>query len=43
MALIPANGLNFNVIDEGPRDGTPVVLIHGFPDRGSMWHNQIAA
>jgi len=37
------NGLNLAVIDEGPRDGTPVVLLHGFPDRGSMWHNQIAA
>jgi pimeloyl-ACP methyl ester carboxylesterase len=37
------NGLNFSVIDEGPRDGTPVVLLHGFPDRGSMWHNQIGA
>lgn len=37
------NGLNFNVIDEGPRAGTPVMLLHGFPDRGSMWHHQIAA
>jgi pimeloyl-ACP methyl ester carboxylesterase len=37
------NGLNLNVIDEGPRDGAPVVLLHGFPDRASMWHNQIAA
>jgi pimeloyl-ACP methyl ester carboxylesterase len=37
------NGINLSVIDEGPRDGTPVLLIHGFPDRGSMWHNQIAA
>jgi pimeloyl-ACP methyl ester carboxylesterase len=37
------NGLNLNVLDEGPRDGTAVLLIHGFPDRGSMWHNQIAA
>lgn len=37
------NGLNLAVIDEGPRDGTPVVLLHGFPDRGSMWHHQITA
>jgi pimeloyl-ACP methyl ester carboxylesterase len=43
MAMIHANGINLSVIDEGPRDGTPVLLIHGFPDRGSMWHNQIAA
>jgi pimeloyl-ACP methyl ester carboxylesterase len=40
---VAANGLNFNVIDEGPRDGTPVLLLHGFPDRGSMWHHQIDA
>jgi pimeloyl-ACP methyl ester carboxylesterase len=37
------NGINLALIDEGPRDGTPVVLLHGFPDRGSMWHHQIAA
>ena len=37
------NGINLAVIDEGPRDGTPVVLLHGFPDRGSMWRHQIAA
>jgi pimeloyl-ACP methyl ester carboxylesterase len=40
---IEANGLTFSVIDEGPADGTPVLLLHGFPDRGSMWHNQIDA
>ena len=38
---IEANGLNLSVIDEG--EGTPVLFLHGFPDRGSMWHNQIAA
>lgn len=35
------NGLDFNVIDEG--DGTPVLLLHGFPDRGEMWRSQIDA
>ncbi|HVE95124.1 MAG TPA: alpha/beta hydrolase [Acidimicrobiales bacterium] len=35
------NGLDFNVIDEG--EGTPVVLLHGFPDRGEMWRAQIDA
>ena len=40
---ITANGLTFSVTDVGPADGTPVVLLHGFPDRGSMWHNQIDA
>ena len=25
------SGLTFDVIDSGPADGTPVVLLHGFP------------
>ncbi len=27
----------FDVIDSGPLDGTPVVLLHGFPQRASAW------
>ncbi|MEJ7635315.1 alpha/beta fold hydrolase [Aeromicrobium sp.] len=27
----------FDVIDSGPVDGTPVVLLHGFPQRASSW------
>jgi pimeloyl-ACP methyl ester carboxylesterase len=30
-------GLVFDVIDEGPVDGEPVVLLHGFPERASSW------
>lgn len=30
-------GLTFDVIDSGPIDGTPVVLLHGFPQRASSW------
>ncbi|MCD9198566.1 alpha/beta fold hydrolase [Aeromicrobium wangtongii] len=30
-------GLTFDVIDGGPLDGTPVVLLHGFPQRASAW------
>jgi len=30
-------GLTFDVIDEGPIDGAPVVLLHGFPQRASSW------
>jgi pimeloyl-ACP methyl ester carboxylesterase len=39
--LIEANGLQFYVRDEGT--GTPVVLLHGFPDTGSVWRNQVPA
>ncbi|MEV7396934.1 alpha/beta fold hydrolase [Aeromicrobium sp. NPDC092404] len=27
----------FDLIDSGPIDGTPVVLLHGFPQRASSW------
>jgi len=30
-------GLTFDVIDEGPSDGAPVVLLHGFPQRSTSW------
>ncbi|MCW2800196.1 MAG: Alpha/beta hydrolase [Aeromicrobium sp.] len=28
----------FDVIDSGPLDGIPVVLLHGFPERASCWN-----
>ncbi|HEX4102015.1 MAG TPA: alpha/beta hydrolase [Pseudonocardiaceae bacterium] len=31
----------FNVIDVG--EGSPVLLLHGFPDRATMWRHQIHA
>lgn len=30
-------GLTFDVRDEGPRDGEPVVLLHGFPQDARSW------
>ena len=39
--LIEANGLKFYVRDEG--SGTPVILLHGFPDTGDLWRNQVPA
>jgi pimeloyl-ACP methyl ester carboxylesterase len=39
--LIEANGLHFHVQDEG--SGTPVILLHGFPDTGDLWRNQVPA
>lgn len=29
--------LTFDVIDAGPADGIPVVLLHGFPQRATSW------
>jgi len=34
--------LTFEVIDSGPIDGTPIVLLHGFPQRGNAW-DEVAA
>ena len=41
MARIEANGLGFEVADEG--SGKPVVLLHGFPDTSALWRHQVAA
>lgn len=30
-------GLVFDVLDEGPADGEPIVLLHGFPERKTAW------
>ena len=32
------DGLVLDVIDDGPLDGTPVVLLHGFPQRATSWN-----
>ena len=31
------DGHTFDVIDTGPLEGDPVVLLHGFPERASSW------
>jgi pimeloyl-ACP methyl ester carboxylesterase len=33
------DGLTFDVRDEGPIDGEPVVLLHGFPERSTSWRH----
>ncbi|MDF1605738.1 alpha/beta fold hydrolase [Nocardioides sp. YIM 152315] len=30
-------GLSFDVLDDGPVDGKPIVLLHGFPERSTTW------
>ena len=32
------NGLTFDVLDAGPPDGEPVVLLHGFPQDATAWN-----
>lgn len=41
MPDITANGLRFYVVDEGA--GTPVVLLHGFPDTSHLWRHLVPA
>ena len=41
MPELTVNGLRFYVVDEG--QGTPVVLLHGFPDTSYLWRHQIPA
>lgn len=38
---IDSNGVNLNVEVYGPEDGTPVLLLHGFPDTGRLWSKQV--
>jgi pimeloyl-ACP methyl ester carboxylesterase len=42
-ARVPTNGIELHVVFAGPKDGPPVVLLHGFPEFWWGWHHQIAA
>lgn len=37
MESYQRDGLTFDVRDGGPRDGAPVVLLHGFPQDSAAW------
>jgi pimeloyl-ACP methyl ester carboxylesterase len=41
--LVGTNGIRLHVVQAGPREGPPVVLLHGFPEFWWTWHAQIAA
>lgn len=41
--LVATNGIRLHVVQAGPPDGPPVVLLHGFPEFWWTWHAQIAA
>jgi pimeloyl-ACP methyl ester carboxylesterase len=38
---ITTNGINLHVVLAGPRDGPPVILLHGFPEFWRGWSKQI--
>ncbi len=40
---IDSGGVGLFVADRGPTDGTPVLLLHGWPDSSRLWRHQIAA
>jgi len=41
--LVKVNGITLHVVTAGPKDGEPVVLLHGFPEFWYGWKHQIAA
>ncbi|MEV6395648.1 alpha/beta hydrolase [Streptomyces sp. NPDC051907] len=43
MNSLTVNGTSIRYDDQGPADGTPVVLVHGHPFDRSMWAPQTAA
>jgi pimeloyl-ACP methyl ester carboxylesterase len=40
---VDSSGVGIEYDLAGPADGPPVVLIHGFPDSGRVWRNQVPA
>lgn len=39
--LIRTNGVALNVVQAGPPDGKPIILLHGFPEFWYGWRHQI--
>jgi pimeloyl-ACP methyl ester carboxylesterase len=40
--MIETNGTRLHVVQAGPPDGPPVILLHGYPEFWWAWHEQIA-
>ena len=38
---IRSNGIDLHVVQDGPRTGRPVILLHGFPEFWYGWRRQI--
>lgn len=41
--MVNVGEIELHVVFAGPKDGEPVILIHGFPEFWYMWRHQIAA
>lgn len=41
--FIKTNNINLHVVTDGPENGTPVILLHGFPEFNYGWRKQIPA
>ncbi len=39
ISTVERDGLVFDVLDDGPADGEPVVLLHGWPERATVWRH----
>jgi len=42
-SYIKTNGIRLHVVQAGPKSGTPVILLHGFPEFWYGWRKQIPA
>jgi pimeloyl-ACP methyl ester carboxylesterase len=42
MPILSTRVADIEYRDDGPRDGTPVVLLHGFPDTADTWDGVLA-
>ena len=38
---LEVNGLNLHIVEAGPRDGLPLLLLHGFPEFWWAWRHHI--
>ena len=41
--MVDAGGLQMHVVEMGPEDGEPVILLHGFPELWYSWRYQMPA
>ncbi|MEQ9797903.1 alpha/beta fold hydrolase, partial [Parvibaculum sp.] len=40
---VDTNGIRMAVYEQGPTDGVPVVMCHGFPEIAYSWRHQMPA